>query len=53
VGAAGGGWSQTYPTAHPIFADVDGDGRGEFLVCTADGRLKCIGQKGAAEPAAK
>ncbi len=27
---------------HPIFCDVDADGAGEFLVSTADGKLKCI-----------
>jgi outer membrane protein assembly factor BamB len=30
---------------HPIFADVDGDGKGEFLVVSGDGRLRCIDQQ--------
>jgi hypothetical protein len=37
----------TYPVGnglHPIFADVDGDGKGEFLVSTGDGYLKCVDQ---------
>ena len=31
------------PAQDPIFADVDADGRGEFLLVTNDGYLRCVG----------
>ena len=30
------------PLCAPIVADVDGDGQGEILVVTRDGKLRCL-----------